>query len=410
MRRRELGAGVSVMWVIFLIVLLLGATGFIYSVQGELTAARSAREAAEKQLSEFQVSLEGAKQAHVDLSNLVGFRDAASTSVVSANAAVTSKLEAVRGRFPNDILSEDKTLESVIDRLVAVAERLDRSAQEANTSFQSEVASRTSAESSKNEIKSTMEGQLTSVQGELRDARETATRQQTQADTKVGELQTQVDELNNSVRAKEAEATAKAAELERKLSEKEGRIRDLANKVKLVGVDDHPWDPDGTVVAASTNGLVYLDLGSKDLLRGGVKFDVFRFGKGGNLVPKGLVEVRQVESDHAVAGIVTQLNDLDPIAAGDVVANPHFSKQREKIFALVGEFPVLGRNFIETRLKDLGAEVAPGVTSKVDFVVVGEKDTAEDSPEVADLPEYKTAQELGIQMLRISDLDRFLKP
>ena len=50
-------------------------------------------------------------------------------------------------------------------------------------------------------------------------------------------------------------------------------------------------------------------------------------------------------------------------APGDVVANPHFSRGREKVFFLLGTFPGHGKTYLEKRLADLGAVVSPTLDS-----------------------------------------------
>jgi NAD-dependent DNA ligase len=140
-----------------------------------------------------------------------------------------------------------------------------------------------------------------------------------------------------------------------------------------------------------------------------VRFDVFQRVKGGKLAPKGMVEVREVSDEFSVAGVAGELDIYNPIAPGDVVANPHFSRSREKVFFLLGTFPGHGKAFLEKRLEDLGAQVSTMVDSNVDFLVLGEKEPAEDALELSETPEYKLAQEYGIQVLRIGDIDRFLR-
>lgn len=411
MTRRELGAAVNVMWVIFLIVLLLGAGAYIYSVQGEIERERTAARRAAADRTALEESLVAERQLHAELSRMVGFVDLGAGDVVSSKAAIEARVEAIRGRFPNDIGGADNTLEAIAERLVAVAEKHDQTARSAADNFASERDKRSESETAKDQIRSSMDGQLNSLNSDLRDERDRAQSQKQQDDSQIAGLQGQVDEVTTQFREQQAtneQSLAQAAKAQREL---EARISELSTKVKLVGVDEDPWAPDGEVVAVGPGtGLVFVNLGANDLLRTGVRFDVFRFGKGGELIPKGSLEVREVHAESAVGSIIEQVSSLDPIAAGDVIANPHFSTERSKVFALLGNFPVHGRSFLENRLRALGAEVDDDVTSRVDFVVLGQRSSEEDAPELAELPAYKVAQEMGIQMLPLRTIERFLKP
>ena len=409
--RRELGATVNVMWVIFLIVLLLGAGAYIYFVQAEIQKSKDETATAQRERAVMADDAIAAREKHVELSSKVGFVDLGAGDVYSSLAALDSKLETLRGRFPNDIGTEDKTLESVADRLVGLAERFDQAAQSAEGNFQAELSKRTESETAKDQIQTSLDSQLTSLNSDLRDSRDQAQNQKSQDDTAISGLQDRIDEVSAQAREQQTQREADAAAAAAAMRAVEARVAELSSKVELIGVDDNPWAKDGEVVSVGkTTGLVFVNIGSNDLLRLGVKFDVFRYGKGGQLIPKGAIEIREVHSDSAVGGISNQLSALDPIAAGDIIANPHFSAERSKVFTLLGNFPVYGKSFLEKRLQDLGAEVEPEVNSRVDFVVLGQKAPEEEAQEISELPGYKMAQELGIQMMPVRSIDRFLKP
>jgi len=410
MTRRERGATVSVMWLIFMIVLLLGAGAYIYFVQADMAKIQSSQAKAEKQLTAAEDALLSEKASHKALSDIVGFADAAAATN-SSKTAISSKIEEMKGRFPNDIHSGDGTLEAIVERLVASSDAQKASAAEAASNFSAEAAKRTEAESAKDTMRSSFEDQLTAGQSELRDARDTATAASQQADGQITSLQDQLGDASTQIRSVRGEMDAAAAAAEQAKTRLEGRNAEMAHKVRLLGVDDDPMAVDGKVVdVGDRTDLVYIDIGSKDLLRAGVKFDVFRHDKGGVLVRKGSIEVRDVDTESAMGAIVDEMSALDPIAAGDVLVNPAFNRSRSKVFALLGTFPLLGRTFLESRLIAQGAEVESDVNSHCDFVVLGQKAPEEDASELSELPGFKTAQELNIQMLRVRDIDRFLRP
>lgn len=410
MARRERGAYVSVVWFIFVIVILLGCAGYIYTAQGEMQGLHNDVKAADDAKKKAQEALEKERDDHAALSALVGYKT--SSANFSSQEALQTKLNELAQRFPNDVGAADKTVEQIVERLRGSIEKYEQMTKDLQTQFDAEVASRQAADRAKSDVTTAYEAQSKQASNDLNDARQLASTQQANLDKRIADLQSQLDAAATS--RKEAD-TAHQTELAAQRTETEkmkGRVTELADKNKVIGSDENPNEPDGKVVSVGEKtGLVFVDVGSHDLLKAGVKFDVFRYGKGGEMVPKGTIEIREALADHSVAGIVSQLNRLDPIGPGDIIANPLFSRHRSKVFALLGNFPTYGsREFLENRLKAQGATVEKVVTPKCDFLLIGEKSAEPDAPELSDDPQYKLAQEYGVQVLRVKDIDRFLKP
>ena len=406
MTRRELGAGVSVMWVIFLIVLLLGAGAYIYFVQSDMERMRNQVQTAQANLAEAEKATEDERRSHVGLSGKVGFAAAGGTS---NSDSLQQRIDDLKSRFPSDIGSGDNTVELVLERLVSIADRNDQERQAADSQFQTELAARQAAEDAKGEVERTMQGQLDSVNSELRDARDAANAAQSSADDRYSQLQDEYDQKDTDMREASATHEQQLANANAETEKMKARTVSLAQKVEILGVDDDPWAADGSVIDAG-GGNVFINIGSKDLLRHGVRFEVYDFDKGYNRVSKGQIEVRELENNFAVARIIQQHSSLDPIGAGDKISNPHFNRNRTKNFVLVGNFPAYGKSFLTQRLESLGATVSDSVNSDVDAIILGSKAPEEDAPELTELDEYKLAQELSIQVMRLADLEPFVRP
>ena len=199
MIRRERGATVSIMWLIFMIVLLVGAGAYIYFVQSDIQKAKNAQSSAEKQRNAAEDALLVEKAAHKALSDMVGFADA-SAATNSSKTAISSKIEEMKGRFPNDVHSGDTTLEALVERLVAVADAQKAAAADAASNFSAETAKRTEAESAKDTMRSSFEDQLAAGQSELRDARDSANAAAQQADGQITSLQDQLGDASTQMR------------------------------------------------------------------------------------------------------------------------------------------------------------------------------------------------------------------
>ena len=134
--------------------------------------------------------------------------------------------------------------------------------------------------------------------------------------------------------------------------------------------------------------------------------------KGGVLHPRGTVEVREVQSDMAMVGLLGEPDPFDPILPGDVIRNPHFEKGRVLRFHLLGDYPLtLSKDFVTARLLELGAHVDETLDTGTDVVVLGEKSLAEGefAQELTETEEYKLADKLGMRIIRLDDLAGFLR-
>jgi BRCA1 C Terminus (BRCT) domain len=408
MKHRERGA-ISAVWFVLVIVLFLAAMGVTYSLSQELKRAEVQLATAEREKNSFSDELATEKEKHQKLSGLVGFRVEGAT--YSAPESITAKVDEVRNRYPNDIGASDTSLEDMVTKLLGLATSFEQTRNDAIQRADAEVAARTAADQAHQSAAAALQAQLDQLNRDLGDSRNLLTQQQSAADARAAELQRQIDDA--TLQRNEAEsAHSKSLASEKQETDKaKARVADLAEKVRIQGTDENPWAPDGKILSVGENtGLVFIDIGSRQLLRAGVKFDVFRYGKGGELVRKGAIEVRETNPDDSTAGVLTELSDFDPIVAGDVIANPHFAKNHSKVFVLLGNFPAYGTDFLAQRLRDLGCEVETSVTSHTDFLVLGEKGGEEDAAELTDDPGYRLATATGVQIMKLADIERFIRP
>lgn len=408
MTQRERGA-INTVWFILVIVLFLGAVFTVYAQQQDIAKQRQAVTEANEKEERANALHQKSTQELMALSTLVGFKPENATK--STPATIQAKIAELKERYKEDIGESDVSLELVLERMKTIAERFERVAQEADANRATELAARQASESARDASVKAVQDQLDQANRDLTDSRGQFTQAQTQAEERAADLQKQIGDAQGQLREAEsaAENTVKAAKAE--VATATGRITELADKLKIQGSDDNPWAVDGKVVSVGTKtGLAFLDITSRELLRAGVKFDVFRYAKGGEMVRKGSIEVREVATDHSVAGIISVVDPLDPISAGDVVANPHFARNHSKVFVLLGNFPAYGREFLSERLRHLGCTVEDSVSTHTDFLILGEKGTEEGAPELSDDPGFKLAKDLGVQVMKLADIERFIRP
>lgn len=165
---------------------------------------------------------------------------------------------------------------------------------------------------------------------------------------------------------------------------------------------------DGKILAVNAAmKTLWIDAGAKDLLRRGTVFKVYETVKGGAKAYKGRIVVTSVEADRAEARIESEDGK---ITEGDWIYNPYFDRSKAMRFVFLGALNgSLSKELATAMLEKNGAKVDSAISTAVDFLVVGAKETPE-AEELTESPVYKDALRWGVEMIRAADLEAFLKP
>jgi hypothetical protein len=411
MGSRERGAAyVNVIWVVALVVLLIFAGGAVWVVNQALHTAEADAAASKVTAERLEQEKTAGRLELLELSKVVGFK--AQTAEIGSNQdELRKRIAKIRETFPNIGIPSDPstaTLEVCAQKLEDAYPAQVTENAEKDQALKAAQSSRETAEQTLATVQAEKDKRIAEIDHSLSDEREHAANQKNADDQKVAGLQAQVDEVQAKV--KEAETQMKTADEKQKseLQLRDARLSDLTSKVHVLR---EPDKPDGRVISVSDKGgLAYIDIGAKDMLRRGTRFDVFRTGKGG--VPRriGMVEVRNVMSDHSEVTIIDQVDPLDPIVKDDYVAAPYFDRELKKTFVFLGRFPAnYGKNFVKQRLQDVGAQVDDKVTPSTDILVVGEKEAGENAPDLSETEDYKRAVQFGVQIMGVNDLLNYVK-
>jgi hypothetical protein len=412
-RRLPAGAqrgAVNTMWVIVLFIVWLVSLGMWYVANADADDGRRAAAQARADLAEVQPRFDAALQAHEDLSAIVGYRDASVTGAKSDVVAIQADLAAVQSALGNaDGAGGGDTLAQAVATLRTALSGCQQQLASTQADFQGAIAARQAAETNVNSVESNYQGQLAALNQQLRDEQQRADNQ-SQTDS------ARFDELVSAQQS----ADAAAREAQQALADLELQARrNLATAdatIKALEVKRAPEAPealDGKVLSVGGGGTVaFIDIGGRSGLKRGTRFEVLRPGKAGTYTPRGTVEVREVESDMAMVGLLGEADPFDPMLPGDAVRNPHFEAGRVVRFHLLGDFPLtMSKEFVTTRLTELGAAVDETLDTGTDVLVVGEKSLAEGefAPELTDTDEYKLADKLGMRIIRLEALAEFLR-
>lgn len=149
-----------------------------------------------------------------------------------------------------------------------------------------------------------------------------------------------------------------------------------------MNTEEVAYRPDGKVHSVDqAQGLVYLNIGSKDRVAEGLRFTVFPYtgvdptGQG-----KGVVEVYNVSERVCEARIIRQ-SKASPIIAGDLVANLVFDSLRDYKFLVEGDFDLndtgeatrAGNKAVKEIIRRYGGSVVDELSISTAFVVLGDQ-------------------------------------
>lgn len=160
--------------------------------------------------------------------------------------------------------------------------------------------------------------------------------------------QKQVDELKTAIREVQDQFTTYKTQASRQIEELENDVREKRDALIVLTQrareqEDLSFErEDGHIVFVDQSSLEgSIDLGSRDELRVGTTFSVYRkknsgVGRRSNEDIKGKIEVIKITGDHsAVVRITEQLSGY-PVAAGDPVYSPIFASGQKLEIAVAG--------------------------------------------------------------------------
>jgi hypothetical protein len=395
------------MWVIVLFIAWLASLGMWYVATGDADDRSKLLTQARTELEDVRGRFDGALQAHEDLSKIVGYRDASVAGAKSDVTAIGTDLAAVQTALGN--AGGATTLAEAVTALRTALAGCQQQLAAAQSDHASAVAARQAAEANVNGVESNYQTQLATLNQQLRDEQQRADNQ-AQADS------ARFDDL---VTAQQASDSA-ARDAQQALADLELAARRAASTadatIKALEVRRAPEEPeaiDGQVLSVGGGGsIAFIDIGGRTGLKRGTRFEILRPGKAGTYVSRGTVEVRELQPDMAMVGLLGKADPFDPMLPGDLVRNPHFEAGRVVHFHLLGDFPLtMSKEFVATRLTELGAAVDETLGTGTDVLVVGEKSLAEGefAQELTESDEYKLADRLGMRIVRLDSLSDYLR-
>jgi hypothetical protein len=228
-----------------------------------------------------------------------------------------------------------------------------------------------------------------------------------QSQQSLREEQTKLSQLNEST-------TAEKKHLMSELGKVRGQNTALNSKIALINPPDVA---DGKIIVARNNmSLAFINLGRKDMLFPGTVFRV-KAPKGDKNADqvKGYATVTTVEQDRAevqLTGVVDPIGN--PVREGDELFNELYSPGVTRNIFLLGRFDYpVNKPELEKLLTRWGNKVYQKMVPGVDLVILGNvvpNAELDGTTPVTDLPEYKEAINLGVEMEPLHKIRDLIKP
>ena len=406
--RRAVAGAVATVFLVVAVILWVATVGLWYLGTRALGESEAKVTSQTTAMSELKAQAEADKKAVDELSAVVGYRP--SPDGTSDPGAIQIELDGVKQDLGDSVAPDAKlTLAEAVSQLRTALSAANQAKDSTKSELGGEVEQRKAAEGAANEVESKYSGQLDDLNQQLADANQKADNQSKSDLRRFDELMAAQSASDEAARAAQQSLADFQLKSKRDLALAEAQLKAIAIRREPRAPDA----PDGKVLSVGAGGsIAFIDIGRRNGLRPGTRFEVLRKSDNGELVQfGGLVEVRELMDNMAEVGVVGEPNALDPILPGDSVRNPHFDRSRVMHHYLLGEFPLtLSKEFVAARLSELGAAVDETLGTQTDVLVLGERPLGEaEAKDLTETDEYKLADKLGMRIIRLTELAEFLR-
>jgi len=183
-------------------------------------------------------------------------------------------------------------------------------------------------------------------------------------------LRAKIETISQEIEAVKKKGRSENAVLDSRVVQLEDRVRELTQQRELSAKE---LKPDGQLLqAAASDGFVILNIGQRQNLRKGTRFTVYN-RRAGKVTFKGVIEVTRVEEQIATARVLKETDHNDPLLANDYIANPVYSPDKVKGFAIRGDFSRYSKDELKRFIIENGGRYDDELSVNTDYLVAGER-------------------------------------
>lgn len=408
-------ARVGVIWLVAVLLVAGAALYLAFSAQSALRAAESNVARAQSEAAEAKRAQAADAEFAVKLSKSVGWIDPKAENPRTSVDALGASLAELKKQLP-DLGANASSLQAALP-LVAAAlkERADQVAalDERANGLSSELDTAKAANLRSNNEK---DAEISSLNQRIAD--EAANAKQTQ-----DELQSRLDKSVSERATLDEQRRALEKQLEDALRAHRSRIdayeARLQQMKQVVAFAEPPLSdmPDARVLAVSDQlGSAWIDIGTNQRLVPGVRFRI-ESGGAGIKRKKGTAEVVAVDAEQAQVKLGALTDRFDPIVPGDVLVNEVYDPTGVRYATLLGRFSGdYSEKNVRALLESMNIKVQDKVSLETNYLIVGAELWTDadgqplDAPRSpSELPMYKEAESLGVQIVPLSDFRTYFR-
>jgi len=306
-------------------------------------------------------------------------------------AELKNKLAGVRGAETQSLLAVIREREQELARERQRAEAAEAARNRAQADLENMAKRVAELETAQRETLAALNSEVTVTMDEVDRYREEVQR------TKEA-MEERIRQIEEEYSLREGELTAQIRELQQQNAIAQETARKLQEQLrgKLVKRGDEYALVDATIVGMdAAAGRYYLNVGRNQKVPLGMTFEVYsdaasiRLDEQTGEYPQGkaTLEVIRVDENSSVARVIREKKG-NPIARGDVVANPLYDPNKTYKFLVYGNFDANRDGIatpqeqaeIEALIREWGGEVVRELQGDIDFLVLGQKPTLPPAP------------------------------
>jgi hypothetical protein len=409
-------ARISIVWMVTVGVLFLVAVVFAFIAQSDLTAERDRVTSAVASQQEMTNKVAAEAEVRRNVSTMLGWYDRTSADPASNIELAKAKLEELKGTFP-DIGAAEKDFETALEKIVPAYNARARTIAELETRVKGLESELAAAQAATADVTTEKDATIAGLRQQMADEQTNAEARVTELEGRLEQTRSQLSERDGELRKAREDFVAERRRYEAQKAIDDARIGQLARDTTFAR--DPFWtQPDGKLLEVSDRlGSGWIDIGANQRVVRGMVFEV-RSGRNGEDRIKALAEVTAVKANSAEVAFSNVADRFSPPVAGDVISNRLYDPVGGRNAVLVGRFSgSFNPTDLTALLEKMGIHVQPKVDKTTHFLIVGSElwnDPATGEPlsepmAPSDLPEYKQAESLGVQILPLQDIRDYFR-
>jgi hypothetical protein len=305
--------------------------------------------------------------------------------------------------FGSPLVKETITFAGFVTPLAEEFRYAAKAIEDNNTNFENEAKSYqtrvTQIQTAANDAASKFQTDIAS-KAQLYDTEKTRADQMQDA---VNQATTRIDTLQSDNQNLKTTYDKKIRDLNMKIQAQTDYIRSTKDKIEIAMKED-PSDGE-ILVADARQGLVFLNRGKNFRVAPGMRFTVWRVGKGQVRENVAEVEVIDVSETSSTARITKLLNPRVPVAQGMNFSNPFYDPYKKLRVYIYGNLRYYPSDLAKRRLAESGCTVVDHLDDTVNVVILGtpavDISAESGSPEEAAAAEEKAKAERAARIREI---------